>query len=118
MTYGAATAAFGFLFNDLHLRIGKKILYSQQRTWLSSADMLCYYRVEQRDLAQEVLSIKLGDDNFKTLFPLDHGKFTEWYFLRSFSERPLRRYMTNVGYTVECPCAGPNFKGAIPSFFP
>ena len=114
-------------------QIETKKLYSEKETWLSTADVLCYYFTRQRDLMQKMLSMKMvciifeedacegcvydhleeSDNNFAL-----SKYWTSWNIIKRFSEKPIDRYMGHTGPVTVCPSEGTNFKGAIPSLIP
>lgn len=105
---------------------------SEQESWLSTADVLCYYFTRERDLMERILTVGLlcifyKEVNCECVFDridtdeheVSLGDYrTRWEITNRFSGKPVNRYMGHTGPVIVCPAKGPNFQGAVPSFFP
>jgi RHS repeat-associated protein len=110
----------------------KEILSSEKDTWLTGADVLCYYMTRQRDFVSKMTETKYiciyfkskgcGKCDFDTVRIKTgrdwHEEWTGWRVIERFTARPVSRYMGHTGPVTVCPPRGPNYKGAIPSIIP
>ncbi len=104
---------------EIHERIT-----SSQRTWGAAASnsMMCYYRVEQRDLIEEELltyTVDTEDGSPPQVYSIVlSSQLTKWYYVDTVSRVPVGRVWTNLGPCATCPPVGPNWMGPIHSLNP
>ncbi len=115
-------------------KIDKTKLFSERDTWLSGADLLCYYLVRERDYIREQttprsLCMKLKRNECEDACVFDKFEIVDgptrtrcfwslWREVDRFSAEPNSPYMGHVGPVTVCLPKGENFKGPIPNIFP
>jgi RHS repeat-associated protein len=107
----------------------QKVVFSQKETWLTGADVLCYYQTRQQDILQNFVLIRFmciifereecsgncAFDRFeqKVLRLYSGTKKSGWRVVKTFWDFPVGRRMGHIGIRIDCPPKGPNWKGEV-----